>query len=545
MSPARGAALPWLGAILLAALALRLYGVSFGLPALYDPDEPTFVLLALRMLHDRTLDPGWFGHPGTTTIASLALIDLIVLAAGTITGRFADTAAFGRTVYADPTLVFLPGRLFIVLCGLLCVLLTFAVGARLFDRRVGLLAAALLAIDPLHVRYSQIIRTDVHATVFMLLCVLCSIGIARRGRLIDMAGAAVCVGLACATKWPAAAIGVCPLAAGLLRIADHPEETGKQLRHLLFGAVLAPVSLVLASPYLLLDYRTLLANLHGEARPEHLGATGGGPLRNAGWYVAQPLRGALGLPGLVLAGAGAVLAGWRSRLALATIVAPAALFFAVIAVQALIWARWVLPLLPFAAILIAWSIAGLAGLARRRFGRRAGALAGALLALAVAAPMLLTVRADAIERLHDTRGLASGWAIRHIPAGSTVVVEQISFDLVGQPWRLLLPAGDAGCIDAARTIRGQASYARISGWRGKRSVLSLGTVAPRAFATCRADYAILSNYDRYRADAARFPAELAVYEKLMASGTQMAMFAPSPGRTGGPVIRIVRLRAPA
>ena len=54
--------------ILLAAAALRLHGVDFGLPALNDADEPLFVMNALDMLRKGTLNPGWFGHPGAAPV---------------------------------------------------------------------------------------------------------------------------------------------------------------------------------------------------------------------------------------------------------------------------------------------------------------------------------------------------------------------------------------------------------------------------------------------------------------------------------------------
>ena len=73
MPPARKS--PWrlltgpagLCLILLVAALLRIDGVGFGLPALNDPDEPLFMSTALEMLSGPTLNPGWFGHPGTIT----------------------------------------------------------------------------------------------------------------------------------------------------------------------------------------------------------------------------------------------------------------------------------------------------------------------------------------------------------------------------------------------------------------------------------------------------------------------------------------------
>jgi NhaP-type Na+/H+ or K+/H+ antiporter len=114
--------------ILVAATALRLHGVGFGLPSLNDPDEPLFMMTALEMLRNHSLNPGWFGHPGTITLYCLALVSLAVGGIGIATGRFADGPALVAAVYADPGILFLPGRLFIVACGLLCVWFTWSLG---------------------------------------------------------------------------------------------------------------------------------------------------------------------------------------------------------------------------------------------------------------------------------------------------------------------------------------------------------------------------------------------------------------------------------
>src|SRR3546814_12178807 len=88
--------------ILIVAALLRIDGVGFGLPALNDADEPLFMATALEMLAKPTLNPGWFGHPGTITFYSLMLVILLVGGLGILTGRFADFGAFAAAVYADP-----------------------------------------------------------------------------------------------------------------------------------------------------------------------------------------------------------------------------------------------------------------------------------------------------------------------------------------------------------------------------------------------------------------------------------------------------------
>src|SRR6185369_14130759 len=85
--------------ILACALALRLYGIGFGLPALLDPDEPLFIISALKLLGQHTLNPGWFGHPGTTTIYSLAIIYASIGGAALASRQFADISSFVAYVY--------------------------------------------------------------------------------------------------------------------------------------------------------------------------------------------------------------------------------------------------------------------------------------------------------------------------------------------------------------------------------------------------------------------------------------------------------------
>ena len=56
------------------ALVLRLVIVRYGLPQEFDPDEEIFVRAALRMIRVGSLDPDWYGQPGSTLIDGLAAL---------------------------------------------------------------------------------------------------------------------------------------------------------------------------------------------------------------------------------------------------------------------------------------------------------------------------------------------------------------------------------------------------------------------------------------------------------------------------------------
>jgi hypothetical protein len=524
-----------LALILLTAAILRAKDANFGLPALNDPDEPLFMMTALDMLRNQTLNPGWFGHPGTITLYCLALVSLAVGGLGLMTGRFASVDAFAGAVYADPGIVFLPARLFIVACGVACVFLTYRIGARLGGRRLGLIASALLAVNAIHIEYSRIIRTDMQASVFMLLCVLAALALFREGKPRDYILAGALVGLAAATKWPAALIAVSPACASLWRVARGHRE----LPWLAVCGLCAVATLFIVSPFLLLDYQTVLRDLAGEARPIHPGATGGGFFQNLAWYTAHPLAGSLGILGLATALAGAVWACFRNR-EWAVVVMPAAIvFLIVISGQKLVWERWIVPLLPFVVLGAAFALCALGDFLRTRIGQRARLAELAVLALLML-PMIDAASVKATERTHDTRQIASAWISRNAPRGSTVLVEDAAIDLIQGGTRLLFPLGSAGCIDAKKILTGRIKYSQVETARSTSPIVDLGHMDMALLPGCIGDYALLTHFDRYAANPAQFSEELRRYRYVMDGARIMRIIRSEAGKSSGPVVYILK-----
>lgn len=529
-----------LAAIIALAFAMRLRGLNFGLPALLDPDEPIFVLLALKLLKEHTLNPGWFGHPGTTTIYSLALVEAGIVLVGKLTGRFPDTHAFSNALFHDPGVVFLPGRFVMLISGLIVILLAYRLARRLFDTRVALLTAALLAIDPIHIRYSQIIRTDMQSTISVLLTLLAAMRIVERGSLRAYLVAGMWVGIACATKWPAGTVAAGVVGAAVLRIQLDPSEYGTVLRRLGCFALMAVASCVIVSPYLILDFATVISNLHGEGRAVHVGATSNGFLANMGWYLRNPLCDALGISGLALAAAGLVAGARRQPIFGYVVGSTIGVFFVSIAVQNLIWERWVVPLLPLLTIALAYATVSLVDKVRKHFPLFKLPVAIAI-ALLVAVPPLRVADAQAVERAVDTRRLATAWARQHIPPGNTIAIEYLAFDVLSAPWRFLYPGGNRGCFDPRTFVTRQITVSTVGSWHSSRPVVDFGDIEPRRTASCRADYLIFANYDRYVADSGRFPTEIANYRRIAAGGHVVAVFTPRRGSVGGPIVRIIHL----
>ena len=523
------------------AFALRLATIHFGLPAINDPDELIFEGGASRMLRGLTFDPGWFGHPATTTMYLLAIIDVLACGVALLTGRVATGRAFGELMYSDPSWIVLPGRVAMAVFAVGTVWLTWRLAGRLFGRTAAIGAALLVTFDPVHITWSQIIRSDIMACFFMLLCLSSALDIARAGRSRDYWRAALWAGLAIATKWPFAISWLAVGGASLVAVRAGHLSVGVAIRRVVWSGIATVGFLLAASPYLVIDFPTVVANLQGESHTHHLGATGGGVGANVLWYIDGPLLTGFGIVGLILLVLG--LGRFVRHLEASAIIGPVALaFLAVLSVQHLVWDRWALPLLLLGAMVAGAGLAALAAWLRQRMSHRlTGGLTVAVLAAAVS-PLGAEALGDSRARMHNTAQLASAWARQHVPAGSTVLVEHFAFDLVGEPWRLLFPVGDAGCIDVTAMQQGRISYAAIERAKGSRSNVDYGTSAAARRATCRADFAILTQYNRYRDERAAFPDEYAAYRDLIATGRVVAVLTPVAGHSAGRVVTIIDFR---
>lgn len=522
--------------ILVVALAWRLNNIGFGLPSMWDPDEPIFMLIPLDMVTDHTLDPGWFGHPGSTTIYLIAAIEGAVAAAGLLTGLYPNAPAFAHAAFENPAMLFIPARLAMVLIGVAVVWLTYLVGRRLKGTAVGLVAAFLLAVNGLHIAWSQVVRTDIHASLFMMACIFFSIRASEDGRLRNYILASAFAGFATATKWPAITVLISVAGAAASRGLK-----GREPRNLAIAAVAFLTAIFVASPFIYIDWQTVLSNVQGEAKPFHLAHTGAGFFGNLRFYLIDQVGSTVGWIGLAAVFLGAALLAKESRPARFILLSITAGFLALICTQHLIWSRWVLPVLPTLCICAATAVAWLGNVASRAIPRLRPALAVGIMATLIAVPSVAGAVRQANERANDTRGQAARWAARHIPPGSTVVLEHLEISLRHEPWTFLFPIGSAGCIDGLRALDTGIKYKSFQQVRGQSPIVDLGNVSPNRIDTCHADFAILTYYDLYRAEAQRYPKEIKTYDRVLAGGRTIALFAPAPGRAGGPIVRIVAL----
>ena len=493
-----------LSLVLALGLWLRIRGVEHDLPFVYDPDEPIFVSTAVRMLQTHNPNPHWFGAPAITTAYMLSGLYGAIYAEGRVANRFSGPDDYRRLYQADPTVFYLAGRLLNVGFGLVSVFLVYAIARRLLGDVPGLMAGLFLAVSPLHVGLSQNVRMDVLMTFFLLLAFWFTTGIIESGGWRNHLLAGLATGLGVITKWPAAVLVPVLLWAHFLTPGRRWRDLGWMVLGLLVGSVLL-------APWLVLDPRSVLADVAHEARLTHLSHTGTTFLGNAAWYVRTPLAEALSIAGLLLAAGGLLLCAMGRARAQWVLAAFPLCFLAFISLLRLRWDRWALPVIPFACILESLAIEDI----RRRLARNGYAVLSALAGIgamaAVAVPLGLATwrRGDALLRPHSIT-VARQWMIEHVPGNARVLVERYCPVLPFAAFDVFYVRDDGQIVEAR-------PYGAQPGFNPQGSYGALSNVGDIQKSSIQF-VALGSLFDRYVAEQSAYPVEAARYRDVMRIG---------------------------
>jgi hypothetical protein len=409
-----------LAALVVVSFALRVWGVKQGLPYVYNLDENANFVNSAVGFFSGDYNPHYFVNPPAFSYLLHAVFALWY-GEGWPFGSGGSVAEAHAT---NPTEVFVIARVSAAALGTAALPFVYWTGKRLYDRRVGLLAAAVSAVAFLPVFYSHLALNDVPALLPLAVSAWGSAGVLLYGRRRDYVVAGAALGFAFATKYTAG-IAILPLlAAAGVRLA----RTGPARRPALVGLVLAGVAaaaaFVVANPYGVLSFSELWADVKKqESAASDLGKLGLTNDSGISYYV-WVLTWGIGWAPLFAAVAGAALSlrdDWRKALFL---VPWPIVFVLYMGSQDRYFGRWLIPALPAIALLAAVAVVKLADRLRMGPSRRALALcvAGAVLA---AQGIVYSVHVDRVLSRNDTRNRARAWMVSHIPAGAKIVVEPI------------------------------------------------------------------------------------------------------------------------
>ncbi len=494
----------WLVVVLAVAAGLRFWRLGHGLPYQVGVDEPELTSRAIAMMRTGDLNPHFFDYPGLLLYVHLGLACLRFLA-GAVAQEFRSLADIAIVDILPWT------RAFTALLGVATVAVVHQIGMR-WGARHALLAAGLMAVLPMHVRESHYALTDVPVTFFTALTFLLSLSAHERGRASAFAIAGAAAGLAMGTKYTAGIAILLPLLAAWMTLPARPSRAACAAAAL--GAWLGVYFLV--APYTLLD---LPAFLNGFASLMSHYATRG-PGTEAPWLTyAKHVRLNLGWPAALLMAWGLALGAVRAvngpgRVRWALLVLFPLLFYYVVSRQGLVFARYLMPAMPFACVLAA--IAVISGVSLlRRFDIPRAPRTALIVALTVAAVLPPAVRATqwvrSLGRV-STQALAYEWLLHNVPDGARLAVERTEL--------LLREPRFVAEYPRSLTERTYEQY-RAS---GIGFLIATSQVYGRAF----------ENPDRFRA-------AYDSYMTLMTLGHEVARFTPAPDRPG-PELVVIAVR---
>ena len=252
--------------ILVVALSLRLYGINWheGYGHSPHPDERNIVSLIeglefptpgdLGDLLDAERSP-W--NPGRFAYGSFPLY-LLKIAHSLIPGDVYDVSTVGRGISA--------------LADVCVVFLTYLLGARVYGRRQGLLAAALVSLAVIHIQLSHFLTFDIVLGFTTIAALYFMHRVAVGGRLRDSVIAGVIVGLGMATKASMAPMYLALAMAHLLYVmpalgaaeGDRNEASrriGVAFMGLLAAGCASLATFIIVQPYAIIDASRFVADV--------------------------------------------------------------------------------------------------------------------------------------------------------------------------------------------------------------------------------------------------------------------------------------------
>ncbi|MCD6289490.1 MAG: phospholipid carrier-dependent glycosyltransferase, partial [Anaerolineae bacterium] len=404
-----------LAIILLTALTLRLYNVNWDEGHHAHPDERWICMVATEMHWPKDLATAFDPHATTwnplydyngskaageyrmrhfayghlplylLTVIAWALHDLAPLAEKLgMPGGLVHWLFMANTYDGFPQV----GRPLSALFDTGTVLLMYLIGRRVYDRRVGLLAAAFSALTVLQIQLAHFYAFDPVATFFIMVALLGSVRMAQEGDVRSAVLAGVGAGCAVSSKFSAmpilAALGIGALIPAWRAFRLHGWNSPQAAVQLSRGVKLALVAILVAvvafavtSPFALLDwkaYRTSVIEEQGAMVRGKVDFPYTRQYRGTTPYIyqiKQQVRWGMGWPlGLVaFLGFGWVLARamrGRARLEEWVLLAWAVPYFGITGAFMVKFMRYMLPVVPLfalmgAAMLWAWWDAGRRG----------------------------------------------------------------------------------------------------------------------------------------------------------------------------------------
>ncbi len=394
----------WINVCLCLACLVRVWGIDFGLPYKFHPDE------------DKYIDPVLAWH--TSGEMNLELINPplfnYVLWAGY--WLWFAVSPYNQTAnWLTQSYVF--ARLWSFAFSMLTVALAYALGKRIYSRPAGLVAMILLAGLFLPAREAHFAVNDSAVTFFVLLGIYFSVRLLQKPSHLNYIMAGFIAGCAAAAKLTGGLV----LAALLLA---HFMQSKRNDRHLALSIGLMTLTFALISAHIFWRLPEYVEVINQHLLYGTSGYKGLQMAQSSGWlFYGEVLSWGIGWILVVLICLSLPQLFFYPHQLILVIFS--ILLFGFIGSQKIVFARFILPAVPPLIIFVAGQLVGLAQ-QWSTWQRHPRLIWGLTLVVLLAQPLASLVWFDHLLTLPDTREIATQWFTENVPAGTRVARESYS-----------------------------------------------------------------------------------------------------------------------
>ncbi|MFA6092465.1 MAG: glycosyltransferase family 39 protein [Elusimicrobiota bacterium] len=531
----------------LAAVSLRFAGISYGLPAVFNADEPHHVNIAVSFARG-SLNPGIFKYP-TLWMYVLSCAYGAYFAVWSLLGGGWSPSDFGVLFVWHPGSFYLLARMLSAAFSLAGVWICACGARRLWGKESGLWAFCLLAVSPTLIESAHAAKPD--SIMFCLASAAWFFAVRYfqegEGRMLAFCG--LFAGLAASSQYTAAPLALLPLSAESARFIEKRDAFRARAAAASFAAFAG--GFFGGSPFILLDAPSFIRDMRDQSGI----VSGGFPaglfvLRNALSFSGHPWVG-----GILAAVGAAALCLRRRPLAILLLAAPAILLGLIASSHEGRWPRYQLAVFPAYALTAAW--------AARLFLPQARQIAAWAALLLMIPGGLNSWAHDREALLPDTRTAAAAWIEKNIRPGACILLDQehaspivrMSEEQVrglyartqeqGHPraryYGLMLKGHPGGGYQVLRILR-SSSDLHSGDWHSRWSALGKDSLDVReglpALRRAGVSVVVLSSAG---AGPERAPELRKFFEDLEKNGHLTAVFSPEENRSRGPVLRVYSL----
>lgn len=397
---------------LVLALALRVWGVDFGLPYLYHQDEPRIVDHGLTALVNH-LNPDYFVVPGFTMYIT-AFSAGIVYFLGLLSGIFSSSDDFLTYFLSDPSLIYLLSRGLVgILPSTVCVATVYLAGRRLFDQVTASKAALIAACVPILVQHAHYIYTESLLSLGIFVLTTLLIAANRNTPLSRFVWIGVALGWSTSVKYTA--LYFAPVM--LFRYFQIYGRTSFQMdpiKKIITATFVSLVTYFIFSPYSFLAWSDFRNAIQTQSEAEN-------PVGFLHHFVYS-LGYGVGPIILILASVGLVIWFRKDRSQGIFIMIWSVFYYLINTHFSQYFARYVIPLVPIICLLagIGW------GILRNALSRHK-ILLGVLNILVLTSILLPTIQSNLLFRSEDTRTTAKKWVEANLQPKTGIAISSRAF----------------------------------------------------------------------------------------------------------------------